>query len=285
MELGVVFPQTEIGNDPLAIRDFAQAVEELGFTHLLLYEHVLGADPDRPGGWRGPYDKDTPFHELFVTMGYLAAVTTRLELTSGVLILPQRQTVLVAKQAAEVDILSGGRLRLGIGTGWNAVEYEALGENFHDRGRRQEEQVALIRELWAKDSLSFEGRWHQVTRASINPRPAHQIPIWFGGMVDTVLERAARLGDGWMPLLGPEQSKPSLEKLRSHLEENGRDASSFGIEAQAQIARGTPERWVKHAEAWQKLGATHLALATMNAGLATPQDHIDAVARYRREVA
>ena len=285
MELGAVFPQTEIGNDPLAIRDFAQAAESLGFSHLLVYDHVLGADPDRPGGWSGPYDKDTPFHEPFVLFGYLAAVTSRIEFVSAVLILPQRQAALVAKQAAEVDVLSGGRLRLGVGTGWNEIEYEALNENFHDRGRRQEEQIALMRELWEQESLSFEGRWHRVTQAGINPLPTRQIPIWFGGGADVLLRRAARLGNGWLPLGRPdERSKAMLGSLRGYLDEAGRDPTEFGIQAQAQIRGGSPERWASHAAAWRELGATHLAIATMNASLATLDDHIAAIRTWKEAV-
>ena len=281
MELGAVFPQTEIGNDPSAIRDFAQAVESLGFTHLLIYDHVLGADRDRPGGFTGPYDKDTPFHEPFVTLGFIAAVTSTLEFCTAVLILPQRQTALVAKQAAELDVLSGGRFRLGIGVGWNQLEYEALNESFHDRGVRQEEQVALMRALWDKDALSFEGRWHTVTRAGINPRPARPIPIWFGGSADALLRRTARIGDGWIPLMGPDdEAKTVLGTLREYLAAEGRDASSFGIQAQAQARGGNPERWSRHAQAWRDLGATHLAIATMNAGFASPDGHIDAIRRY-----
>ncbi len=285
MQLGAVFPQSEIGNDPAVIRDFAQGVESLGFTHLLIYDHVLGADPNRPGGWRGPYDKDTPFHEPFVTFGYLAAVTRTLELATAVLILPQRQTALVAKQAAAVDVLSGGRLRLGIGTGWNAIEYEALGENFHDRGRRQEEQVALMRELWANETISYEGRWHRVTAAGINPRPKRQIPIWFGGSHPAVVRRAARIGDGWLPLMGPnDEGKLVLGQLRAHLEEAGRDPSSFGIQAQAQIRNGNPDRWRRNAESWRELGASHLAIASMNAGLASGEDHLKAMEEWLRAI-
>lgn len=281
MEIGAVFPQTEIGNDPYAIRDFAQAAEGLGFSHLLLYDHVLGADRDRPGGFSGPYDKDTPFHEPFVTMGFLASATAELEFVTTVLILPQRQTALVAKQAAQVDVLSGGRLRLGIGTGWNDVEYEALGENFHNRGKRQEEQVALMRELWTKDSVNFAGQWHKVSRAGLNPLPTRNIPIWFGGTADAVIDRTARLGDGWIPLLGHQQSKPTIELLHERLEAHGRSSIDFGIQAQAQVAGGNPERWASNAEAWRALGTTHLAIATMNAGLKTPQDHIDAIRVYK----
>lgn len=284
MELGAVFPQSEIGNDPVVIRDFAQAVEGLGFTHLLVYDHVLGADPERPGGWSGPYDKDTPFHEPFVLFGYLAAVTQRLEFVTTVLILPQRQAALVAKQAAEVDVLSGGRLRLGVGTGWNRIEYEALGVPFRDRGARQEEQVELMRALWSEDSLSFEGSFHRVTAASINPRPRRPIPIWFGGQADALLRRAARIGDGWMPLGSPRQEAEPLAKLRGYLEREGRNAASFGIQAQAQARGGDPDRWSKHAEAWRELGATHMAIATMNAGFRSVDQHLDAVRRYAESV-
>lgn len=281
MKIGIVFPQTEIGNDPGAIRDFAQGAEAAGFEHLLAYDHVLGADPDRPGGWTGPYTKDSPFHEPFVLFGYLAAATTALELVTGVIILPQRQAALVAKQAAEVDLLSGGRLRLGIGTGWNAVEYEALGESFHDRGRRQEEQVALMRELWEREVIDFEGRWHRVTRAGINPRPGRRIPIWFGGVADVALRRAARIGDGWLPLVPPdERARSAVAKVQGWLRDAGRDPGDFGIEPQARIAGGDPERWRRHAEAWRKLGATHLSVSTMGANLRAPADHLAAARAY-----
>lgn len=284
MDLGVVFPQLEIGTDPAAIRDFAQAAEGLGYSHLLIYDHVLGADRDRPGGWSGPYDKDSAFHEPFVLFGYLAAVTRTLELVTTVLVLPQRQTALVAKQAAEVALLSGGRLRLGVGAGWNAVEFEALEQPFAGRGRRMEEQIEVLRRLWAEDVVSFVGRWHRVTKAGINPRPTVPIPIWLGGTADAVLERAARLADGWMPLLGPAQSREPIEKIRRHLVKYARDPALFGIQAQAQVAGGDPDRWVKHAERWRELGATHLAVATMGAGLRSPTEHISAIRRYRDAV-
>lgn len=285
MELGAVFPQTEIGKDAAAVRDFAQGVEQMGFRHLLIYDHVLGADRDRPGGFTGPYDKDTPFHEPFVTFGYLAGVTSTIELVTGVIILPQRQTALVAKQAAEVDLLSGGRLRLGIGTGWNAVEYEALNENFHNRGKRQEEQVALMRELWAKESIDFEGHWHRVTKAGINPRPDRQIPIWFGGGHPAVLERAARIGDGWVPIQSPnDDAKQALATIRAKLSEQGKDPASFGVQAQAQVRGGNPELWAKHAESWRELGASHLAIASMNAGLANVDAHLEAMRSWKEAV-
>ena len=286
MEFGAIFPQTEIGEDPAAIRDFAQAAEAMGFRHLLIYDHVLGVDPDRPGGWQGPYTKEHAFHEPFVTLGYLAAVTRTIELVTAVIILPQRQTALVAKQAAEVDLLSGGRLRLGVGTGWNAVEYEALGEEFHNRGRRQEEQIALLRRLWTHDVIDFEGRWHRITRAGINPRPSRPIPIWLGGRVDAVLRRAARLADGWMPTwpMG-DDLRGAVERLRGYLRDEQRDPETFGIQAWAQIHGGDPDRWRTHAEQWRAAGATHIAIASMGAGLQSPDEHIDAIRRYKEAVA
>ncbi|MDZ7729086.1 MAG: LLM class F420-dependent oxidoreductase [Dehalococcoidia bacterium] len=285
MQLGIVFPQHEMPADPVAMRDFAQAAEGLGFSHMLIYDHVLGADPERPGGWNGPYDKDTPFQEPFVTLGYLAGQTSTIEFCTSVLVLPQRQTALVAKQAAQVQILSGGRMRLGIGVGWNDVEYEALGMNFHDRGKRQEEQVELMRELWAKDVVDFHGRWHSVPRASINPRPQNPIPVWFGGSAPQLADRIARLGDGWVPLMGPsDQAAEFIDRLRGQLEANGRDAASVGIQAQAQARGGNAERWAKHAQRWRDLGATHLAIATMDAGFASPGEHIEAARQWKEAV-
>src|SRR5664279_1385930 len=199
MQIGVVFPQTEIGNDPAAIRDYAQTAEGLGFSHVLAYDHVLGANPQRPGGWSGPYTYLTPFHEVFVLFGYLAAVTQKLGLAAGVIILPQRQTALVAKQAASLDVLSGGRLRLGVGLGWNEVEYTSLNENFHNRGQRIEEQVQLMRRLWTEPLVDFKGKWHTIPDAGLNPRPVQRpIPIGFGGTAEVALRRLARLGDGWI---------------------------------------------------------------------------------------
>jgi len=284
MEIGVVFPQNEIGNDPAVIRDFAQAVESLGYSHLLVYDHVLGAHPDREPRLTGPYTHETPFHEPFVLLGYLAAHTSRIGLVTGVIILPQRQTALVAKQAAEVDILSGGRLRLGVGTGWNYVEYESLNENFHNRGRRQEEQIELLRKLWAEPLLDYTGKWHRIDRAGLMPLPGRQIPIWFGGGDERVLKRAARLGDGIIPLFPPNDAgRGALERLDGYLAENGRDRSTFGLEAQVNYGAG-PEMWARHVDGWRALGANYVCVRTMNAGLQSPQDHIDAITRYKAEI-
>ena len=248
---------------------------------MLLYDHVLGADPHRPGGWTGPYTMDTPFHEPFVTLGFLAAHTTTLELVTGVIILPQRQTALVAKQAAEVDILSGGRLRLGVGIGWNAVEYGALNEDFHTRGRRQEEQVALLRELWANESVDWDRTWHRIDKAGINPRPSRQIPIWFGGRVEATLRRAARMGDGWMPMGAADAVGEDIHRLRTYLREYERDSDSFGIDPQVAEPGGDPERWRGDLHAWGEIGATHISVRTMGGGYSGAGEHIAAIRRQR----
>jgi len=284
MEIGAVFPQSEIGSDPAVIKDFAQAAESLGYSHLVVYDHVLGAVPEREPRLTGPYTHETSFHEPFVLFGFLAAHTQRLGLMTGIIILPQRQTALVAKQAAEVDILSGGRLRLGIGTGWNYVEYDALNENFHNRGKRQEEQVELLRKLWTEPVVDFTGKWHRIDRAGIKPLPAKSIPIWFGGSDERVIDRAARMGDGLIPLFNPNDAgKAALERLWGLLAKYGRDRSQFGLEAQVSLSAG-PEKWAAHADAWRQLGANYICVRTMNAGLESPQAHIDALKTYKAEV-
>jgi probable F420-dependent oxidoreductase len=283
MRIGVVFPQTEIGSDPAVLKDYAQCAEELGYSHLLAYDHVLGANPASRPGWRAPYTHLDAFHEPLVLFGYLAGLTKQLELVTGIVILPQRQTVLLAKQAAEVDVLSGGRLRLGIGIGWNPVEYEALGENFKDRGQRSEEQIDVLRKLWSEELVTFDGRWHKITDAGIKPRPTRPIPIWFGGSDDRALRRLARLGDGWFPLVGPdERCRTMIEAVRKYAEEAGRDPSAIGIEGRIGYGEGSSESWLKEIEAWKKLGATHVSLNTMKAGLESPSAHIDAIRRFQR---
>ena len=284
MELGAVFPQTEIGDDPAAVRDFAEAVEAMGLRHLLLYDHVVGADPARFGDRRVPYTTDSMFHEPFVTLGYLAAATTTLELVTGVIILPQRQTVLVAKQAAQVDILSGGRLRMGIGTGWNHVEYEALNENFHNRGKRQEEQVALIRALWANDVVDFEGTWHMVHQAGINPRPRRTIPIWFGGGHPALIDRAARIGDGWIPQVPADQAAAAVDDILDRREAAGHPRAGFGIQVQARLGGGDTDRWARPAATWRAAGATHMAANSMNAGFNDLDAHLRAIEAWQQVV-
>ena len=285
MEIGAVFPHNEIGTDPQAIKDYAQGVEELGVTHLLIYDHVLGADRDRPGGFEGPYDKDVAFHEPFTTFAFIAAVTKKLDMITTVMILPQRQTVLVAKQAAELAILSNNRFKLGIGVGWNTVEYTGLNENFKNRGKRQEEQVELMRLLWESEVLEYKGDYHHIDKASINPRPSKSVPIWFGGGAPQLIERCADLGDGWIPLMGPnEAARKTLAAIKEKRESKGLDWGNFGVQAQAQYAGGDAERWNKHAEKWRNLGASHLAIATHNAEPTNVDGHLGRIKEYLNAV-
>ncbi|TRW89282.1 LLM class F420-dependent oxidoreductase [Mycolicibacterium sp. 018/SC-01/001] len=275
MRIGVVFPQTELGGDPGAVRAYGESAEHLGFTHLLAYDHVLGADPAVHRDWAGPYDVDTTFHEPLVMFGYLAAVTTTLELVTGVIILPQRQTALVAKQAAEVDLLTGGRFRLGVGLGWNAVEYEALGENFRDRGRRSDEQIELLRRLWTERSVTFEGRHHRVTGAGLAPLPVQRpIPLWIGAASPRAYERVGRLADGWFPMFAP---GPRLDEARAVVDEAaraaGRDPAGVGMEGRVTWA-GDVDATVTAIEQWHQVGATHLSVNTMGAGLQTVDEHL-----------
>ena len=277
MQIGVVFPQTEIGPDAGAVRAYAERAEQLGYRHLLAYDHVLGADPQAHPGWSGPYDIHTTFHEPMVLFGYLAAVT-RLELVTGIIILPQRQTALVAKQAAEVDLLTGGRFRLGIGLGWNRVEYEALGKDFTNRGHRAEEQVDLLRRLWTEQSVTFQGTDEQVIGAGISPLPVQRpIPIWFGAQSPAAYQRAGRLGDGWFPQVRP---GPDLDAARAVVEQAaidaGRDPAAIGMEGRISWT-GDAGKLADHADRWRKAGASHLSVNTMSAGLATVDQHLAAL--------
>ncbi|TDJ33450.1 MAG: LLM class F420-dependent oxidoreductase [Gammaproteobacteria bacterium] len=281
MEFGAVFPHNEIGTDPGAIKAYAQGVEALGATHLLIYDHVLGADPDRAGGWQGAYDKNVAFHEPFTTFAFIAAVTEKLEMITTVLILPQRQTVLVAKQAAQVAVLSNNRFRLGIGTGWNEIEYEALNETFTNRGKRQAEQVELMRKLWREDSLTYQSEYHTINGAGINPRPSKPIPVWFGGSAPALLERCGQIGDGWIPLMGAnDAARECIDTIRSSRAATGRSFEDFGIQAQAQYSGGNPDRWASHAVKWRDIGATHLAIATHNAGPTDVDGHLSRIQEY-----
>jgi probable F420-dependent oxidoreductase len=275
MHLGVVFPQTEIGADPAAVRDYAQAAQDLGFEHVLAYDHVLGADPRAYPGWSG-YTCHDMFHEPLVLFGYLAAVAPRLELVTAVIILPQRQTVLAAKQAAEVDVLTQGKFRMGIGIGWNSVEYEGLGVNFHNRGRRFEEQIEVLRRLWTEPVVTYEGRYHKVTAAGLNPLPVQRpIPLWIGASAEPAIKRAAELADGFFPQRPLEGGwEPTLERLHGWLRAAGKDPSRFGIERRIDIARGTPDDWRRGAEEWRARGATHLSVSTMGGNLGDVDAHI-----------
>jgi probable F420-dependent oxidoreductase len=281
VQIGVVFPQTEIGADPAVVRAYAVAVEELGYQHVLVFDHVVGADPATHVGWSGPYNVDTQFHEPFVLFGFLAAITS-LELVSGIIILPQRQTALVAKQAAEVDLLTEGRFRLGVGLGWNHVEYEALGKRFTDRGRRIGEQVELMRRLWTERAVTFAGRYERVTAAGLAPLPVQRpIPVWFGGSQPPALRRAGRLADGWFPQVQPgPRLDEAIEHVRAGAEAAGRDFTSLGLEGRLSLAEGIDVA-AAHVERWRAAGATHLGINTMNMVAGGPvgiDRHIAAVA-------
>src|SRR3984957_4355167 len=259
MQIGVVFPQTEIGPDASAVRRYGERAEQLGFRHVLAYDHVLGADPAVHQGWNGPYDVDTSFHEPMVMFGFLAALTS-MELVTGVIILPQRQTALVAKQAAEVDLLTGGRFRLGVGIGWNQGEYQALGKDFGNRGRRSEEQIALLRRLFTQQSVTFEGADERVVGAGISPLPVQRpIPIWIGG-------GAPQVAPG-----------PALDEARGIVEQAARDAgrnpADIGLEGRVNYT-GDLDAALTSVEDWRAVGATHVSINTMGAGLSGVDNHL-----------
>ncbi len=279
MKIGFVYPQTEFGNDPHAIRDLAQTAEGLGYSHVLAYDHVLGVNPNRSEDWNGPYDFKTPFQSPLLLFSFIAAVTDRLGFITGILILPQRQTALVAKQAATLDVLSNGRLRLGIGIGWNKPEYTALGEDFHNRGRRIEEQVSVMRQLWTQPLVNFSGSWHNIPDVGINPLPIQRpIPIWFGGHAEPVLRRVAIIGDGWIPnYRTAEDTKPILDKVERYLIQAGRKRSSIGLEARIRYADGNPAEWEQLLLGWQEVGASHISFNTMQVGFSTPAQHLAAL--------
>lgn len=286
MRIGAVYPQTEFGSDPIAIRDYAQAVEAMGYTHVLAYDHVLGANPNRPGGWTGPYTDKTPFQEPFILFGFMAAVTTTLEFATGIIILPQRQTALVAKQLATLDVLSGGRVRFGIGIGWNQVEYIALNEEFHTRGKRLDEQLEVLHLLWTQPLVDFKGKWHTIPDAGLNPMPVQQpIPIWFGGHADAVLRRCAKWGAGWMPnYRSAEEAAPALATLTAYLEANGRSRADFGLEPRLGYGKGDEDTWHKSLDGWQEVGATHFTVNTMGAGFTTPDQHLAALRHFAEKM-
>lgn len=271
MKLGVTIPQIEIGRSGDEIRDFVVAVEEMGYDYLMLYDHVLGADMDVHKDWRprkgAPpiYTKDDMFHEPLILYGYLAAVTSRIEFATGVIILPQRQTVLLAKQAAEIDVLTKGRLRLGFGTGWNELEYQGLGMNFHDRGKRSEEQIEVLRMLWTQESVTFEGQWHKLNGVGINPLPDQKpIPIWLGGAADAVLKRVARIADGWYPpsSLSEEDLRASIAQLHRYAHDVGRDPATIGIEGIVRLRDLSMDECIENYEMWRRLGASRVTFNT-----------------------
>ena len=285
MHIGVTLPQTEIGGAVADLRTYAEGVEQLGYDHLVAYEHVVGADPAVYTDWSGPYDIDSTFHEPFVLLGYLAGIT-KLELAPAVIILPQRQTALVAKQAAEVDLLAEGRFRLGIGLGWNEVEYEALGQDFSTRGRRMDEQVALLRRYWTERSITFEGEFDRVTGAGIAPLPLQRpIPLWFGGGSKPAFRRMGRLADGWLPMMtpGPELDE-AMATIAASAEAAGRDPQTIGMEGR--ITWGGDLDQVKlEAEQWRALGATHVSINTMGSGLGPVAAHLEVLAKVAQALA
>ena len=280
-KLGAVFPHFTFGPDPNEIRHFATTIEAIGFNHLLAYDHVIGGSREGRPELEGRYTSDHPFHEVMVLFGYLAGVTTSLELVSGVIILPQRQTALVAKQAAEIDILSRGRMRLGVGIGWNAIEYQALGENFHNRGKRLEEQIALLRQLWTQPVVSFEGKWHTIDRAGTQPLPVQQpIPIWIGGSSEIAVRRAARLGDGFFPNQKTlEEDAANLSILRDEAERAGRDPASIGIEPRINLNDNNPDEWKRRYAFWCERGVSHITLATIVQPSSPASDHLERLER------
>jgi probable F420-dependent oxidoreductase len=294
MRASAVFPQLEIGTDPDVIQRYAQTVEKLGYDRLVIFDHVLGADSNRPGGWTGAYEHRSMFHEPLVLFGYLAAITRRLTLATAILVLPQRQTALVAKQAAEVDVLTGGRLILGVGIGWNQVEYEALGMTFTNRGKRIEEQIALLRALWTQEVVDFKGRWHRIDRAGINPLPVQRpIPIWMGGgwdrqkraITEPSLRRIARIADGWFTHIPPNaEGRAGMDVFRRLVREEGRDPAGVPVEGRLPAAKSGPEDWKRGIDAFQQMGVTSVELTTMGAGYRSIDEHLDALSRFRELV-
>ena len=287
MKMGAVFPQTEFGEyDPGAVRDYVLTIEALGYSHLIAYDHVLGANPDRPGGWKGAYTHESAFFEPMVLFAFAAAIAPRLGYMTGILILPQRQTVLVAKQAATLDIFSRGKFRLGVGLGWNEVEYTALNENFHNRGRRIEEQVELLRALWTQPLVKYQGEFHNILDAGIKPLPVQKpIPIWFGGEAEPALKRIARIADGWLPnVKTAEIARPRVEILRKEMEQNGRDPATLGIEPRLVYGEGNPDTWRSEIRQWQAMGATQFSINTLGRGFSTPSEHLNALRNFASAV-
>lgn len=292
MDVGAVFPQLEIGADPAEIARYARTIEAQGYDHLVAFDHILGAEPTgRASAWTGPYDHRSQFHEPFVLFGHLAAIVDRLRFAAAVIVLPQRQTALVAKQAAQVDVLSGGRLILGVGIGWNHVEYEALGMGFRDRAPRIEEQIALLRALWIDELVDFTGRWHRVDRAGLNPMPLQRpLPIWMGGgwdarykrVIEPALRRIARLADGWFTHLPPtDEGAAGLRRFRELVDEAGRDPGTVPVEGRVSAAHGPPEDWIAGAARFRDMGMTSVELTTMGAGFRSLDEHLEALGRFR----
>jgi probable F420-dependent oxidoreductase len=285
MQIGAVYPQIELGGDPRAVRGIGLAVEELGFDYLLAYDHVLGAvHADRTPPLTGPYTEHDPFHDPFVMFSYLAAITQRIHFATGVLVLPQRPTALVARQAADLDLLCDGRLRLGVGVGWNHVEYQALGQQFRTRGARQEEQIGLLRRLFTEPIVDFSGRFDKIDRAALVPRPTHPIPIWLGGSSEPAYDRAARLGDGFIFIGGDiEHTIDAWHRLRARVADLGRSVDDFGAEYVVR-PQGGPGELAAELNAWRQAGGTHLSVIPMGRGLNSVDGHIDYLTAVSEEL-
>ena len=278
MKIGAIYPQIELQGDPEAVRRIGLAVEEMGFDHLLVYDHVAGATHDREPRLTGPYNEKDPFHDPFVMFAYLAALTSKIELVTGILILPQRQTVLVARQAADLDLLSNERFRMGIGIGWNYVEYDVLGQDFGTRGKRSAEQIILLRKLWGEPVVSFEGAFDRIDRVALNPRPRRQIPLWIGGAAEVALRRAAKLADGFIFTDGLSDPFAAAAMLKGFLAEEGRPIEGFGLQNNMLRTRSIQEM-VEATLRWRDIGGTHIGVNTMGMGLTTIDQHIDYLKR------
>lgn len=277
MKLGIVFPQTEIGAAPIVIRDFTQASEALGFDYFLAYDHILGANPAAYPDQKFIYTHDSMFHEPLILFSYLAALTQKIEFVTGILVLPQRNAALVAKQAVQLSLMSGGRFRLGVGAGWNKAEMEAIGDEFGNRGKRMDEQIQVIQALFTDRLVQFSGQYHTLRDVGLNPMPPHHIPLWFGGYADSVLERAAKFGDGWMPATFPDDELPlAIAKVKALVTQAGRDAASFGIDAQLALTRHPRDRWPALLESWSQMGVSHLRLTSLYMNY-TPAQHLKAM--------
>jgi probable F420-dependent oxidoreductase len=295
MQIGATFPQAEIGTDPAVAGDYAQAVEGLGFDHLAILDHVVGGPGASPGDSVAHVGiMEEANHEAFVLCGYLAAVTKTLAFETRILVLPQRQTAVVAKQTAEVDLLSGGRMRLGVGLGWNEQEFAALGADFRARGRLVGEQIRLLRALWTQPVVTFEGKWHHVVNMGLNPLPVQRpIPLWMGGgsagsqtertFREPALRRIGQLADGWLVNGTWQVNAEAVERVHGYAREAGRQPGEVQLGPGLQLGRGNPDTWRESVEGWKALGAEHFTLNTLNGGFKTPAEHLARLELFRRE--
>lgn len=294
MKLGASLPIGDIGTGPAVLRDYAQAAEGLGFDYLVAPDHVLGGNPAVDHGGRRVGTTATAYHDPFVLFGFLAGVTKKIGFAAGVLILAQRQAALVAKQAACLDELSDGRFRLGVGVGWNEIEFQGLGEDFKTRGKRSEEQVRYMQALWKEPHVTFKGEFHRLDDGGINPRPkSGRVPVWFGGHAEATFRRAAQYGDGFMPLAYPagDEALKAFDKLRTMVKAAGRDSKAVGLEVWVSPGIGSEDDWRKEISFWKKAGVTHVNAHTSYVSAhhkriegKSYDDHLKAITRYRAAV-